>query len=66
VDFWPTELTESKGEVYPTIYQELACIGGIAIDRELKMFSPNMKNSPTRECLAQNDGRTRWISGQQS
>ena len=66
VDFWPTKLTESKGDMYIMIYQEVACIGGIAIDRELDMFLPNMKNSPMGECLTQNDERTRWISGQQS
>ena len=66
VDFWPPKLTESKGDMYPTIYQELACIGGIAIDRELKIFFPNLKNSPNGESLTQNDGRTRWISGQYS
>jgi hypothetical protein len=52
--------------MYPMIYQELACIGGIAIDRELKMLSPNMKNSPMGECFAHNDGGSRGISGQQS
>ena len=46
-------------------FTKLASIGGIVIDRELEMFSPNMKTSHTGECLAQNDGRTRWISGQQ-
>ena len=51
MDSWPTKLTESKGNMYPMIYQELACIGGIAIDRELKMFSQNMKNAPQREVL---------------
>ena len=51
MDSWPTKLTESKGEMYPMIYQELACIGGIAIDRELEMFPQNMKNAPQREVL---------------
>ena len=66
MDFWSIQLTAFKTSMYPTIYQKLACIGGIAIDRELKMFFPNMKNSPAGESLAQNDGTTRWVSGQQS
>jgi hypothetical protein len=66
VDSWPIKLTDYKGEIYPTIYQELACIGSKPIDRELDMFPPNLKNSPKGEFLTQNYGRTRWISGQQS
>ena len=66
MDSWPIKLTDYKGEIYPTIYQELACIGSMAIDRELDMFLPNLKNSPMGESLTQNDGRTRWIPGQQS
>ena len=46
MDFWPTKLTASNGDMYPMIYQELACIGVIAIDREVEMFPPKMKNSP--------------------
>ena len=37
--------------MYPTIYQKLACIGGIVIDREVEMFPKNMKNSPTEQVL---------------
>ena len=66
VDCWSMKLTESKECMYPTIYQKLRCIGGIAIDRELDMFPKYTKNSPVGESLAQNNGRTRWISGQQS
>ena len=63
MDFWPTKLTTSKEDIYPMIYQELAYIGDIAIDRELDMFPPNMKNSPVGECLTQNDGGTREECG---
>ena len=44
MDFWSTKLIEFKEYMYSTIYQKLTCIGGIAIDREVKMFFPNMKN----------------------
>ena len=37
--------------MYPMIYQELVCIGGIAIDRELEMFPQDMTNAPQREVL---------------
>ena len=66
MDFWPTKLTESKGDMYSTIYQELICMGTMAIHRELDMFLPNMKKSPVGECLAENDRRTRWTSSQQT
>jgi len=46
VDFWQTKFTEFKGEMYPTIYQEMACIGGMAIDREVEMLPKNRKNAP--------------------
>ena len=33
------------------MYQELACMGAMAIDQEGGMLSPNMKNSPQGEVL---------------
>jgi len=49
VDFRATKMTEFKKEMYSMIYQELACIAGMAIDQEGGMFLQNMKNSPTGE-----------------
>src|SRR2546423_814080 len=50
-DSWQTKLTESKEEMYSMIYQELACIAGMAIDQEGGTLSPNMKNPPQGEVL---------------
>jgi hypothetical protein len=65
-DLWPTELTESKGDMYPMMYQELVPIAAMAIDRGVDMIHPNIKKLPQGEGLEHNDGRTRRISGQQS
>ena len=51
VDFWPTELTESKEDMYAMIYQELACMGAMAVEQDGGTFSPNMKTSPCGEVL---------------
>ena len=64
-DFWATELGIFKKNMYPMMYQELACMGSMPIDQGGGMFPKYRKNSAMGKSLAQNDGRTRWISGQQ-
>src|SRR3979490_2085107 len=64
--FLAAELRITKRNMYPMMYQELACMGAMAIDQRGGTSPKNMKNSPMGESLSQNDGTTRWVSGQQS
>ena len=43
---WLTQLRIFKRNMYSMMYQGLAPVGDMAIDREVDMFSQNMKNAP--------------------
>src|SRR5437764_14061415 len=48
-DFWQIESRIFKGKVYPMMYQQLAFIEAMIIERRGEMFSQSIKNCPGRK-----------------
>ena len=58
-DYWQTELGIFERNMYPMMYQELASMGVMVIERGGEMFPQSIKKSPKEETSDWNDRGTR-------